>query len=503
MYQTGIFESLLEYIRMGLLYTADHEIEELIRVHKLSGYINSDVPEGIPGGIRSSEVAVQRKLDEYCQQNNLPNALIKGRALNDYLYDSIKHTYNDIDILVKAEDACKLHTFLSLEGYVQYSGISSIPMIDNTSDRARFINSLIRSQKRFGDGSVPLKSHADMPEYAPYSCEGKMSVEVHDGIFFLPKNVTDEMLGRTAMVGTEQEYNTLDLADTFIVLLMTAYENSESLNSNLYDHGMVLRDYVDIRNFLHKFDDKEFWQDVEDRIRAYGVEQETAIIMFNLALVYDRDVSNGHLSGIKAKPGLYDKNILERMNSKEVAVQSARRLFSKKMTMKAEQNAYVICKKNSAEAKWFGNKNHGAVCSITESGNMLHITVRINKKLWESKDEYMYQCRFYPGNNTEYVMYKLDLAWFEDEIRSYGHRTATIRKDAIKRKTNHQYDVRFTEFPEFTNAEITLKKNEIIFRNTGRYYVSFNTYRHQAEDIYFQTDERKIYTIVINEENQY
>ena len=491
------FNRVLKFLRSDFKNSVPDRSSELFVAHKLLGYIPSEVN-------MSCEVKDEKKvltdIDDYCRTNEIPYALIKGRALNDYLYDGVKHTYGDIDLLIRSTDAEKLHSFLLGMGYFQYSGLSSIPMTGNAADKARLINSVLRSRKRFGDGSHPLKSHADMPEYAPYCCDKKISVELHDGIHFLPNGIAEKMLERTVRKGQDVQYSTLDMADTFIVLLLTAYENSESLNSNLYDHGMVLRDYVDIKNFFDKYDDKALWDRIWERVKNYGLVKMTAIIMGNLELVYDRDVRKWHLSELKSQRSLLDRDILKRMADAKTAEQSARRLFLQMIADEAKSDEYRVLPYEAPVEELIDDGTGAAQCVVRANENGKYILIKIKKAFWRGREQYMYQCRFYPTEDPGFVMYKLDLAWYGENVKSYGHKSKTIRRDAIKRMTAEEFRIDISEQENFVEVGINVDAGVLskwdIQGGADEMYFSFNVYAHQDGDIYFQQGKRKLYRLI-------
>lgn len=328
-------KNMLRIIRNNFRYLGEKNSQdteklcELLSENKIIQYINIEKSKNLPQSLADAiEMAKnensQRKnmaesfttdLNDFAEKHNLKYAVIKGIAFDKRIYDgAAKRSFGDIDLLINEADAEHFHKFLLEKGYSQHVGLTSIPK-SNTTRAVMAFNASIH--KKENPVSQPVKAISKMPEYSPYWCSEKLPVELHTGIYYLDNRYISEMLENTVLPDAETTYKMLNLADTFIVLLLTAYENSESTAVNLYDSGMNIRDYVDIRNFFVKYKKVNIWDDVTEKIKRYGIEKYAEIVLYNLKEIYEEDITEGCFYSLTMRRSEWGMSLTDRMSDPE------------------------------------------------------------------------------------------------------------------------------------------------------------------------------------------
>ena len=345
------------------------------------------------------------------------------------------------------------------------------------------------------DISVPLKTRRQDCEYAPYHAPGKTVVEIHDGIHFLPDIAIEDFFKERVIIHSEESYPSLSLENIFILLLVTAYQNSESVASNLFDFGSVLRDYVDLKAYFDKYHSDFIWPLIRKKIRKYNLCDVTGIILQNLNEVYGRDVTYGCLSGIPLKQSKWKMSVLNRLQDTEKTKANTLKILRQQWKSECLNNEYVIRftkEKKTAESQWI-KINDTVRCILCYDVEGIIIQWQLSDSAFQKKDDYLYQLRLYPlSENVLYTQYKVDVGFYNhSEFRSYGRRTDRLREEAVQKQSGDRYYL--ADFRQGNHHMLTV---HVPFEDLGitendlnrNIVISAHSYQKYAEDIYQNTN---------------
>jgi hypothetical protein len=104
-----------------------------------------------------------------------------------------------------------------------------------------------------------------------------------------------------------------------IVLIINAYQNSESFYSNTFDYGIVLRDYVDLSCYFNRYLSINNWQNVHCMFKDFGLEHELGVVIKNCDLLFDTSFNERLFNNSLNGNSVYPLSIDERMRDSEAA----------------------------------------------------------------------------------------------------------------------------------------------------------------------------------------
>ena len=468
---------MLKIIRGNFMYRAEKDAQntdalcELLLKNKIIHFLNIDKSKNLPQKIldaaekarienrqkKNSTEEFLADLNDFAAKKGLNYAVIKGVAFDERIYDGKgMRSFGDIDLLINEADAVSFHEFLLEKGYVQHIGVTSIPKANST----RAVMALNASKANIVEKEKqPIKAVLKMSEYSPYHCDGKLPVELHTGIYFLDNKYIPEMINNAIVLEGKKPYKALNLADTFIVLLLTAYENSEATSVNLYDRGMNLRDYVDIKMFFDKYKKINIWDDITDRIRRYGIEKYVGIILHNLKEVYEEDITEGYFYSITMRKSEWDMSLLERMSDPEKTAKNTWKILRKYWDAESSGNLYKV---KSREAGGLTDTNslmldNNVKFNIEQADDTFILNWIIPNDIYEQRENFLFQCRFFPlAEGVMYSILKADFGFYENEWKAFARQTMRLRSEAIKKETGKRLDVETENCGDFINVKVNV-----------------------------------------------
>ena len=415
--------------------------------------------------------------------------VIKGYALNRMIYGDKKiRSFGDLDILIDPSEAQHFHDVLQENGFYQLTGPSSV----NSSRGSRALTALNASGAiRIASSSYPVKTSQDKVEYKAYHRPGSMRIEVHDGLCYIPRELTAKMLHEkvTAAADETTEYNTLSPEHTFIFLLANTYENSESFYANTYDFDSNLGDYADIRYFISRYGEQMDWKSIDILIRGYGLEKMAGTVLGNLDRIYDRKISCGYLPGIPQQKSEWGVDILERMMDNRLSRQAALRVMRGVWDTAGRKDPYregeaVTCE-TCPEVRYY----------IRVNEDKLELEWHIPEEMYSCGDMYLYQLSVYPlEDDAEYTIYKIDHGFYGSDPYSCGHSTKRYTAGAVRKNSKTHFDEDVLKKDDTTTVRISVPfevmslssderksgwcfRGEVFFRHYGEYYHSFEKNR--------------------------
>ena len=352
--------------------------------------------------------------------------LIKGIALSDIIYGSIfTRPAGDIDLLIEPTDILKVDSVLRKRNFSQ-RGIQTIASSEFRQFSIAYSNNPIKHSSPF-----PVKKSHDSNQYGSYyryTEDCSEIIEIHDGLYYLDSSFISSFIWSSACDNPSPVYNSLDLYHTLLLLFLNTYENSESIISNVCDHEIYLRDYVDLRFFFRRYGEQMDWGKVFSLAKKYGIYSLICIVLNNLFEIYRRDVSNGCADYFTPRAGHYSASLVERiMNSDQARIEGSR-FFRRNLLKKCEKDIQVKLSRGRLidKQKYFECKSYRDVLhSIERSAHSFFIFFSILIKMMKWHKQFVFQCEFFPMHENElgYLSYKVQLYKDMDEYISLGHRS--------------------------------------------------------------------------------
>ena len=184
-------------------------------------------------------------LAEASEKRGVRFVLFKGVASAVACYgDSAMRDSSDVDVLIDPRDIAQFDLILKSIGFFQAAQLGSVALSNKLA--AKYLQAAYSNREL-----PPAKRKTYDVQYQPYYSNSLgVRVEVHDGVYYVPSSYTPELLWRTRMLELPGcSVRQLDLEHTLVVLILTTYENSESVYAGL-DGEVSLRDYCDIMSFF-------------------------------------------------------------------------------------------------------------------------------------------------------------------------------------------------------------------------------------------------------------
>lgn len=486
------FEIVLEAVRndfrMSKTEKMSGEANEIIKRNKLMSYFyffnkdltnvnGQDVFDDYYYRIENKTSITRsfiKRLHNITEKEGIRFAVIKGISLNDLIYESsLVREIGDIDILVDKKDVGFLNRVLNEWGFLQKTGPTSSDSFSKTYSRARLALNMSIGNKKIMNLNKPIKAHSGKPQYLPYIKEGTPAIEIHDGIYYLNDKQIYEMMNELLLIDEQDySYRSLSLEYVFIILILTAYQNSESFHSNSYDFGIILRDYVDIRFFIDRYRNKIDWKKVDDIINRWNLINMSGIIMNNYELVFGDKTGVCELDAITRKNSMWEMSIIERMKkplkTRKNALRVQRSIWKKSSLNNPIYINYEEKDNNFELIEGVSISFKGADETLLkiERNNIGYILkIHMPKKFYDQKKNLMYQIAFYPlKEEYEYTSYKVDILFHEKEIKSFGRSTMRYRLGAVRKLSGKKLRVsvsRDQDRIDFINIQVVLPYDEL------------------------------------------
>ena len=282
-----VHEKVLKAIRSDFSSLAGHEdsfYEILINKKMLLTALTFCSPsqvQSLPGWVlekqkeKLAHLAMQERaieqLVETSKSLNLRFVVLKGQSLSNLAYGKpFARESNDLDILVAHDDLGKMDCLLRELGF------------EACTRRKQYkSNSCCYITRRSVDSAHLL------PYYALYR-EGMMKIELHDSLEGFGGSPVDQFFWETATcTAGDTPYNVLDAPHSIASLIVSAYENSESIYANQPNGWIILRDYVDL-HFVLMRKEKEF-REARNILKGYSLEYKMCVVLKNLSALYPND----------------------------------------------------------------------------------------------------------------------------------------------------------------------------------------------------------------------
>ena len=230
---------------------------------------------------QSRQLAAIEMLAEASEKRGVRFVLFKGVASAVACYgDSAMRDSSDVDVLIDPRDIAQFDLILKSIGFFQAAQLGSVALSNKLA--AKYLQAAYSNREL-----PPAKRKTYDVQYQPYYSNSLgVRVEVHDGVYYVPSSYTPELLWRTRMLELPGcSVRQLDLEHTLVVLILTTYENSESVYAGL-DGEVSLRDYCDIMSFfkLRGCDlDKDKFREIA---RNLGIEGLIVTVSSNLQAIF-------------------------------------------------------------------------------------------------------------------------------------------------------------------------------------------------------------------------
>lgn len=424
------------------------ELEKEISRQKLNLMVANDTCDSVSSFWRKQVVrrddtlrrVVTESIDLFSRRFEAANVravVLKGPSFEKCIYGS-RHLRDlgDIDLLVSPADVDVAHKALLDLGYQQQIGPSSA-----TGAASKGYAAIYAAQRALSaevaESSGPLRRNPRKHEYIPYVKTGHPTVELHDGFCGLSARFTKALLGQTGGAGC---HLIVDPAANLVLLLASAYENSESFYSNAFDRALVLRDYVDLRRFFERYRDELDWSSASALIESVGMRGRAGVVLRNLDDIFGNGADFGCLSGVERLPSAWSVGVAERLMSDDTASGAALSVFRNRLAERARSLLLPIL----GDSRILPADGRDVGFSMVRREGSLFAVWSIPGPLFGER--YLYQVCFYPlRRDAKMLAYKIDLGYYDGELRAYGHATSRLLlRAAVLKKTNCGIPVKAT-----------------------------------------------------------
>ena len=218
-------------------------------------------------------------------ERGIAYAVLKGPILAHAIYDiPVKRTYGDLDILVKKSDADAVSNILKEKGYIQGDFDKEKEEIVPVTRKvvvgySMYTHQLYPFKKLFDQSFIVFDIHTKL--HAPYRKGGQCVFDVDVSA----NSPCWQTLEQIDLYG--ERISTLNWNYFLLQICLHAYVNEVSIFSIVYDIGVNLRAYCDIRELiLSKRDEINFEKFVE-LVQKTKAIQPIYYILANLSELYD------------------------------------------------------------------------------------------------------------------------------------------------------------------------------------------------------------------------
>jgi hypothetical protein len=413
---------------------------------------------------------------------NVKLAVIKGIAFEKCIYDGIEmRDQGDIDLLIDSKDAIELHKVLIRMGYQQRIGPSS-----SGSSKAIVAICAMQDKESNDTSSAPIRRHPLKKEYAPYIKPECPTIEVHDGFYGLSQEYTHSLIEKAS----NENNLLLDPITNFILLIANTYENSESFYSNAFDQGIVLRDYIDLRQFFIKYNNQLDWTKIEQIIDSLGMNAKLGTVLENLEAIYGNSADCGCLPQIMRLQNMWGIDVVERMCNTDIAKHAAVMKFRENLRLVAKSQCLPII---SQVRSVLNTPCHHIKSEI--AGFQMNYTDNLLTVIWSIEDSYiderfLFQVSIFPLTGEKSPLaYKIDFGLYDGKMKAYGHCTKRLMSmAAVKRKTIHELPFEYRKYDNHINVVIKANLSKlglIISLSEAEMAISAGIYKKNYGNIFW------------------
>lgn len=471
------------------------EIANLLRTQKLvllvgkktlATLFRTDVDYEINGQLAKRDRAIfsAEEILKAAKKRKLHPVVFKGLAFERCIYGDIaRRDAGDLDLLVRKEEVPAVHKLLLSLGYRQQTGPSSAGGVR----QSRALAAVRASQNEVDDASKqkgPVRRHPYKGELSPYVRIDSPTVEVHDGFAQLPVWFLNEVIEKA------KKGFAADPLHNLIFLLANAYENSESLFSNCFDYGVVLRDCVDIREFWLVYGEKLDWGAAERLVDEVGLRDKAARVLGDLDELYGRETMADFLPGIERDHGYGRPCFLERAHDEEAAREIALPFFRREVEKKALPRLVGVDNVNDVLASQLR-----PVMRFVRSGERPEILIlEVDAAVLPGDDRELLQIAFYYlDGSCDAVGYKVTLRCIDGRLQAVGNESRRLLNGAALLKNS---GVRFpisiigNDEPKYVHVELDCLPERIIQSINGRgIAVDASIFVHNHSNVYWRQNE--------------
>ena len=464
---------------------SDEELAFLIRQKLVLSLIPPNTRSHNALALRDSQKqrheAILGALEKLSVQTNnaMGYAVIKGLSFERSIYGTeLRRDTNDIDILVHPADIALMHETLLSMGYQQQTGPSSLSSID-TPARALAV---IRASQNARDlpANEPVRRHPFKGELSPYVKLHSPTIEIHDSFLNLPRQYLEHLI---ASAGSSKLHLLTDPLDTLVLLIVTTYDNSESLFSNCFDYSICLRDYYDLSSLLRNHKGNLSPQTIKGKITSLGLERKTQKIVNNLDCIdhaYDDDALACNPSANRSDT---DKrhSIINRVISSSAARQyGLEALRSELLRISQHRQTGVISSKIDPD---FQNRTF-AVFEKAENDVIAKLYFP-DSALGNNE---LIQLAIYPlANDSDSVAFKIDVTKDNDKCKVCARASKRLLSGATLQKEGSElYPTSITHPCESNSWNIA-----VTLPFVTPFCAELNRYAHHHSNVYWLSDQPK------------
>lgn len=354
-------------------------------------------------------------------------AIVKGLSFERCIYgNNQRRDMSDIDILVYPSDINAMHKILLSMGYQQQTGPSSMGSADAPS-RAL---AAIRASQNAKDPAFagPIRRHPFKGELSPYVKRDSPTIEIHDSFRSLPGKYLDHLIDAAALSSLRLVTDPLDV---LILLIVTTYDNSESLFSNCFDHKICLRDYFDLASFFRKYGNQLRRNSVSDTIKSLNLQAKTEKVVENFSFLYPSNAV-----ALLRNPDANTLNPIDQHSfiNRVVDAGAARKHGLRRLRKELLE---ISSSKPLGTVQHNSKRNLGNRSGITFESDGDSTTATLNIPTSLLKDDELMQLAIYPlDDNVSIAAYKIDFIENSGNCTAFARMSKRLLSGATLRKEN-------------------------------------------------------------------
>ena len=405
-------------------------------------------------------------------------AIIKGLSFERCIYGSSqRRDMSDIDILVRPSDIGVMHKTLLSMGYQQQTGPSSMGSADASSRALAAIRASQNTRDLALDG--PVRRHPFKGELSPYVRHSSPTIEVHDSFRSLP----DEYLNHLINAATLSSLRLItDPLDILVLLIVTTYDNSESLFSNCFDHKICLRDYFDLASFFRKYSNQLSQNIVSSAISALGLQAKAKKVAENLHYLYPTNefalLRNPNANSLNP---IDRYSFINRIVDADIARKHGLHCLRKKLLEISSSRPLGTAQGNSKH-----NQGNRSGIAFESDGDSTTATLNIPASLL--KNDELLQLAIYPlDSSVNIAAFKIDLIENSGNCTVFARASKRLLSGATLRKENG------AERPvsRISSAEGDFWNISVSAPFAPPFCAELNLYEHHHSNVYWLSGDPK------------
>lgn len=405
-------------------------------------------------------------------------AIVKGLSFERCIYgNGQRRDMSDIDVLVYPSDINAMHKILLSMGYQQQTGPSSMGSA-NTPSRAL---AAIRASQNTRDLALdgPVRRHPFKGELSPYVKHNSPTIEVHDSF----RNLPDDYLGHLVDVAALSSLCLItDPLDILILLIVTTYDNSESLFSNCFDHKICLRDYFDLASFFRKYGNQLSREKVSNTIESLGLQAKAEKVVENFNCLYPtNEFVLLHNSDANTLNPIDQYSFINRVVDAGAARKHGLHRLHKELLEISSSKPLGSVQRNS-------KRNLGNRSGITFESDENSTTATLNIPTSLLKDDELIQLAIYPlADSVSIAAFKIDLIEDSGNCTVFARASKRLLSGATLRKENG------AERPvsRISSAEGDFWNISVSAPFAPPFCAELNLYEHHHSNVYWLSGDPK------------